>query len=454
MALADLKAPPDSVAPAAAAIDRLDDALVTGFGRLSSAHLEGLAALQRAFAATPLGGELATAIQSLARSEFVDRHFLVLAAARCALQGAMHDALLAQAAAALGRPAPTIEAIAPAANQAAAPQVAVWMESARQWLMELALAGFANLDVAVILPFQATLDAIEGEPALARHAALLAGLMGELLEVFPTRGTPEVPRLRWADLWSRAMVLAAAPPEPLATRPVSGELRVLGTDLRAHDTFATLVVHGVLREAGAKEPRLVRAFLSTFKVDVIDGDELGALFADIGATLLGALAGGNLLTLKGMAMAGNGDLVWDDAKASAGAKVSLVADAAAALASAPAARPTLFPADRHPALIEELVWLAGADYAKAMPLPIERMAECDELGAADLPGSKGMVALLRFDGGRWSLQPIAVDKGKGSPRMVGQGLAAGAKKAGRGSSLAILKERASKLLRQLPGRKS
>lgn len=195
MALADLKAPPDSVAPAAAAIDRLDDALVTGFGRLSSAHLEGLAALQRAFAATPLGGELATAIQSLARSEFVDRHFLVLAAARCALQGAMHDALLAQAAAALGRPAPTIEAIAPAANQAAAPQVAVWMESARQWLMELALAGFANLDVAVILPFQATLDAIEGEPALARHAALLAGLMGELLEVFPTRGTPEVPRL-------------------------------------------------------------------------------------------------------------------------------------------------------------------------------------------------------------------------------------------------------------------
>ena len=448
MALADLKAPPDSLAPAAAALDRLDEALVAGFGRLSSAHLEGLAALQRAFAATPLAGELAAAIAGLARSEFVDRHFLVLAAARCALQGAMHDALLAQAAAALGRPEPVIEAIPAAASQALPPQVAVWMESARHWLMELALAGLANLDVAVILPFQATLDAIEGEPALARHAALLAGLMGELLAVFPTGGTPEVPRLRWADLWSRAMVLAAAPPEPLATRPVSGELRILGSDLRAHDTFATLVVYGALREAGAKEPRLVRASLSTFKVDVVDGDELGALFTDIGAMLLGALAGGVLLNLKGMPMAGSGDLIWDDAKASPGGKASLVADAAAALGAAPAARPTLFAADRHPALIEELVWLAGADYAQGPPLPIERMAECDELTPTDLPGSKGMVALLRFDGGRWSLQPIVVDKGKAAPRMVGVGLAAGAKKTARGSSLAILKERAGKLLRK------
>lgn len=290
MPIADLAAPPAAVADAADLIDRLDQAFAGGFARLNEAHLDALDALQRTFAGTPLAAALTAAVEGIARSEFLDRHFLVLAAARAALQGAQHDALIAQAAAALGRPAPKLEAATGGAGQAAPPQHGVWLESARHWLMEIGLAGFSNLGTDTLLPFQATLDPIESDGRLPRQAALLGGFLDEMLAVFPAKGTPSIPLFRWADLWSRAMVLCAAAPPTLATRPATGELRLLGADLRQHDTFATLVAFGVLREAG-KEPRLVRATISAFKVDVIQGDELGPLFADAAGKLLGALGG-------------------------------------------------------------------------------------------------------------------------------------------------------------------
>src|SRR5690606_29626446 len=168
------------------------------------------------------------------------------------------------------RPRPELEAIAATPGQAAPPRAAVLLESVRQWLMELAIAGLANLEVEALLPFQATLDAIMAEPALVRHAALLSGFLAELLTVFPARGKPEVPRLRWVDLWMRSMVLSLAPPAPPSTREVTGELRVFATDLRQHDHVASLVAYGALHEPG-QPPRLVRTSVSAFKVDVLQG---------------------------------------------------------------------------------------------------------------------------------------------------------------------------------------
>lgn len=457
MPLADLAAPPVAVADAADLIDRLDQAFSGGFARLGEAHLDALDALQRAFAGTPLAPALSAAVEGITRSEFLDRHFLVLAAARAALQGAQHDALVAQASAALGRPAPKLEAVPAGGGQAAPPQHGVWLESARHWLMELALAGFGNLGTDTLLPFQATLDPIESDGRLPRHATLLGGFLDELLSVFPAQGTPAIPLFRWADLWSRAMVLSAAAPPPAATRPATGELRLLGADLRQHDTFATLVAFGVLREPG-KEPRLVRATVSAFKVDVIQGEELGALFDDAGGKLLDALAGFRALSITDMPLAATNDLHWHDGKAKLGAPFDAMAEAAAALGAAPEHRPCLEPADRHPALIEELVYLAGYDVAgdeltlalggAALPIAHDRWPETDDLGPADLKGSAALVGLLRFDGGRWSLQPLAVNKKKPPLRAVGSSLGAARGKKSKLGALPTLKERASKLLRK------
>jgi hypothetical protein len=327
------------------------------------------------------------------------------------------------------------------------------MESTRHWLMELAIAGFANLGVDLLLPFQATLDAIEGEPTLCRQAAFLGGFLGELMSVFPSQGTPEIPRLRWVDLWCRAMVLGAAAPEPLRARPVTGELRLLGADLRQHSNAANLVVYASLREAGDKDkvPRLVRVHLTAFKVDVIQGEELGPLLGEAGGKLLAALGGGLRVEVKGMALTPTSDLIWDDGKAALGPKCDPLEEAQALLGTdgkshSLALRPCLAPADRHPALIDELVYLPrGACAPPPLPLDADRMG--DDIAAADLAGTKGLVALLRFDGGAWSLQPLCIDKGKGA-RMNGAGLAEGLKKAGKNTTLATLKERAGKLLRK------
>ncbi len=467
MSYADLKTSPETISAADQAIAALDNAFVTGFGRLSSANLEAFASLQRSFAATPLGDAFAEAIAGIGRSEFLDRHFLVIAAARSAVQGAAHDALLAQACAALGRPLPTLETLAADAVQAAPPQIEVWLESTRQWLMELALAGFANLGIDILLPFQATLDAIGGEPRLVRQAALLSGLLGEFLAVFPSLGTPEVPPRRWADLWSRAMILCAAPPEPPKSRSCTGELRLFGADLRQHDNFATLVAYGALYEQGHEDtPRLVRTSASAFKVDVIQGTELAPLFSEIAATLLKGLAGCKKIQVDGMRLLDTGDLLWDDSKATLGGKIKPLSEAAALLgedpAKVPSTRPSLAAADRHPALIEELVYLGAGTFSfdgkkseilpqlmidgAPLALATDRWPSGNDLSLADLGTAKELFGLLRYDAGNWSLQPLALAKSRGAPRMIAASIVGG--KAKRQSTLATLKERASKLLRK------
>lgn len=459
MPLQDLRTVPEPLAPTAELLGRLDEALEAGFGRLASNHLAALGELTRCFHGTPLADELAGAVAGLGRSEFLDRHFAVLAAARSAALGAVHDALIAQACAALDRPLPTLADLPDAPTQAPPPRVAVLLESVRHWLMELAIAGFANLEIDALLPFQATLDAVMAEPALVRHAALLSGFLDELLTVFPAHGKPEIPRLRWSDLWSRAMILSLAPLPATPARPVAGELRIFATDLRQHNNLANLVAYGALHEAG-RPPQIVRVSVSAFKVDVLQGDDLGALLGELGGKLLAAIASGHALKIDKMQLLATGDLVWEDAKASPLANIKPQQEAATILAKPPALRPCLAPADRHPALIEELVFLAPDAYTfdpkdtkvltiggRLFPLAGDRVAGSDDLLVSDIGGSKGVVGLLRFDGGQWSLQPLAVDKGKG-PRMVGTSLGAAARGKTKGGNLETLKERAGKLLRK------
>lgn len=454
MPLSDLRTVPEPVTQTAEVLAALDEAFVSGFGRLANAHLETLAALQRAFHGTPIGETLAAAVAGLGRSEFIDRHFAALAVARSAAHGAMHDALQAQACAALGRPRPVREDIPAGAAQAAPPKAAVLLDSTRQWLMELAIAGFANLEIGSLMPFQATLDAILEEPSLIRIAALLTGFLDELLAMFPAHGTPEIPRARWVDLWSRAMVLALTPVPPPATRPASGVLSILATDLREHSNVVSLVAHGLLREAGGA--RFVRTNIAAFKVDTLESEDVAARLGVVGDKLLTAISAGQAVKIDAMPLTAAGDLIWDDKRATLGEKIKPLEVAAAALASPPAQRPGFDPDARHPALLEELVYLAGNDCAitkedgasklAKIAVDLHRWPSSDDIGSDDLPGCKALVALLRFDAGRWSLQPVTIDKGKGI-RMVGTGLSEARKKA-KGGNLAVLQERAGKLLRK------
>jgi hypothetical protein len=471
--LSALREIPEGVTHAAGLIAGLDEAFSVGFGRLGTEQIRALEAVGRTFAGTPLAKPLGESLDAIRRSEFIEKHFVAVAAARAALQGAQHDALAAQAAAALGRPADGAAPAMAEGAQTSASHHEVYLESARQWLMEIALAGFLQLGPETLLPFSATLEKLQGERALVRQAALLTGLFNELVSAMPIAAMPEVPLFRWVDLWSRAMIIAARAPAPPKGEAVTGEFSVIGVDLRQHANFVSAVAYGLLKQAGKDgPPRLVRATVSAYKVDVLTGTEMWGLFKASARTLLTGIGKRAALKIQGMELLSTGDLAWDDKRAEVGGAVDAMAEAAKWLApgaAASAVRPGLTGSDRHPAQIAEPVFLekykAIARSASAggapeittasgttLPVAAERMADTIDFSGDDVGKSEKLVGLLRFDRGRWAIQPLAMVLGGKKPELVSAGFkgasaAAGGDAGGRDSALGTLRERASKLLR-------
>jgi hypothetical protein len=454
MGLKELLAVPDAVRQAAAVIAGLDRCFVVGFGRLGPEQAQALQALARVNSGTPLKDAVGAAVDALTRNEFVERHFAAIAGARAALQGAQYDALRKQAAEALGRPAPGGTAEGPAA---AVPEpVKVWQESTRHWLMEIAIAGFGQLEPQTLAPFSATLEQLQAEPLTTRLAALLTGFQQELLNAMPVAALPSVPVFRWADLWTRAMIAALRPSAPAAGEKVSGTLALLGVDLRHHGYFISADVYGVLE---AREPRVVRVPLSAYKVDVVRGAEAWQCFDDAAGPVLEAVAATQRLAVRGATLLPTGDLLADGNEDVKG--MYKVFDAAKEWLGPGGAvpMPSAAALDRHPVHIAEPVYLEGykasadgtsLDFGDGVSLRVaaERVSGMSALQPDHVAGSVLMIGLLRFDGGAWAVQPLAVRRpGKNGDVFAGSGAAhrlLGKKK----PTLMILKERAGRLLRK------
>jgi hypothetical protein len=463
---------PAGVEQSAALIAQLDACFVVGFSRLGEAQLQALLALVRVTAGSPLATAVSEAVQAIERAEFLDKHFAALACARSALQGAMHDALLDKACAALGRsaPPPPEDLLSPTIPPAP-PHHTVFLESARKFLTRIALAGFSQLEMDPLVQFYLTLDKIQSEPGLIRQAAVLSGFLGELLAAMPIDAKATLPIYRWVDLWTRCMLLAVKPPAPARSEVVSGELKLLGCDLHHHPSLISACAYGLLFRAGSA-PQLVRATVSAYKVDLVQGAEMWRMFDGVADRLTGALR--NRLTLKidGMTLLKSGDLIWDDARASHGPSYNPIELAMAhAAPGKELARPAALAAERHPVLLAEPVALTGyavkkiGDAAKGkknptaaeliddlgielggatLPLTGTRLSAASGLTAEHIEKSQQLLGLLRFDRGRWALQPLAVAVGKGV-ELAGTPAASIKSK---DDTVSILKERASKLLRK------
>ncbi len=142
----------------------LDDCFLHGF--IGGQH-EILATLPALFEGTPLYPRLQTSVQAMAQNTFIEGHFVTLAAARSALQGTLYDLLRHYALAALGRSATTLAddlSITPARTDPL-------LDSTREWLMELAIAGFARLEHEAVASFYSTLTQLRANPAMISHAA-------------------------------------------------------------------------------------------------------------------------------------------------------------------------------------------------------------------------------------------------------------------------------------------
>lgn len=453
----------DGLDEALAAVDSFDRVLVTGLLRPRPAQAAALAEFADALAGSPLAARVAEAAGKAASGAAGEEHFTALAAARAALLGSAHDALSARAAEATGRTTGTVTA--PTSEPGAPVNLLV---AARSWLCDLARCGWQGIDHEVVSGAARIVSAMLDDPEHRRLAALLDGFAAELAASCPGASLERVPVRRWADLWTRAMLLtlpgAADAPE---TVPVTGRLLPLGADLQEHATAVQAQVHAVFEPADGSTPYLVRASVSAPKPDSVVGAGLWQLLRPH-LSLLAAVGEGRAMELTGMPVTAAGDLIWSDAHARPGEPADSFATARVALPAATGRASA--PLDRHPTAVAVPVFLDG--YAAAaeedgsvaftlaggvLKAEVDRIPAAGPLTPEAVLASGACIGLLRWDAGEFRLQPLAVEtlvRKKAVAVHAGAWAGGTTDKAGTRAekaatdAAAVLRERAGRLLRK------
>ena len=289
----------------------------------------------------------------------------------------------------------------------------------RAWLCDLARCGWRGLDHDMVAGAAQVISAMLAEPGLRRLATLLDGFAAELAASCPGAALERIPLRRWADLWSRALLLtlpgAASPP---GTSPATGRLLTLGIDLTEHPTAVQAQVHAVLEPADGTGPRLVRASVSAPKPDTVLGAGVWQLLRPH-LSLLAAVSDGRAMDLEDMPVTAEGDLIWNGEHARPGEPADPFATARVVLPMATEA--VTAPLDRHPARIAVPVLLEGFTASQhhgaltfsvaGHPLAVDtdRVPATGPLTPDAIATSTACIGLLRWDGGSFRIQPLAVE---------------------------------------------
>lgn len=325
-----------------ATIANFDRCFTTGFANLNGQLSQAIVSLERVFTGSPLNESLKSARKAISQNEFRVEHFTVLAAARTALQGALFDRLRQQAFLALKRN--NHKEIAANFTKINA-SVLAEKESIQNWLMEIAIVGFARLDASALIPFAGTLEQIQANSEAIELAALLTGFYQELIEEVPIKEVDNIPVYRWVDLWSRAMLGGSY---LLDAIDVFGNLELFGLDLRQHDNLVSFTIYGLLNSGD--RINAVKMTMSAYKVDAITGDEIWLLFPEANL-LLQAFCENKALSIQDMPLLATGDLLWDSSKAKLSNSFDLMSKAEDffAVNAVNSFIPyQIYPLDRHP----------------------------------------------------------------------------------------------------------
>lgn len=445
-----LRSAPPGFDEASAALTALDELLLGGLGRLADAQKDTLRALARAFEGSPLGPLVSESVNAACSGPPQESAMVGLAAAREALQGARADALAAQLDALLARPAQEVPATTAVDLPAEAHGL---LSNARQWLVELGLAGLGQIEPGAVTAFDASLGELQLiSPAVLRPATLLTGFHQELLTKLPLAALTDAPRARWADLWSRALLACLPKQSRPSLQAVDGaKLSVFMIEPQHHRNMVSAVLWGVLDYGSKRE--VVRATLSGWRVDALAGEESWWAVMRGYETALRETADRRTLVVSG-SIATTGDLVLTKVAPGQPFDAAQVAASAMALKPWPQAAPT----DRHPVQLAAPLYVEGAPTRVDgvlsvavgdghLPITFDRMSPLQGLDAVTVAKSDRLWGLVRWDGGAWSFQPLAAQaKGAKAPSGPWEGLASAAKS--KSSTLANLNERAGKLLRK------
>lgn len=436
--LETLLAPMPDVTEAEAVAERFDRVLGLGLSRLGAAQREDLAVFAGAFAQGPMAHAVAEAVRAVERGEVLAHHFVALAAGRTAIDGAIYDERLEQAAAALGL---SLNAAEVAQTPPRGPSVDAPLSSLQQWLLELALAGLGQVDGGLIEVAHGIAEVLEGLPELAQTARLFTGFLTEL-----GARADKAPLTRWSQLWCQAILGSQVGPEQAMAREAQGTFWPLGAAMYHHPHAASLVAHGVWQDGDQR--RVARCTVTTWRVEVLTGPDLWQMFSRLAPTLVAALRAGHGLHLSGPPARG-ADLIYDPSWTPAPAFDVFAAEPALSFDLLP-------PRRRHPMQMalpvalgeckvksDEVNWSGGS-----LPLALSAASSYLGLDPTKITQTEAMTGLLIYRG-QWCLQPMLLRTRSGkSTGLLGPPLALvpSAKKV-KASTYEILKERSGKLLR-------
>ncbi|RSN27634.1 hypothetical protein DL990_29400 [Amycolatopsis sp. WAC 01416] len=449
--------PIDGLDEALAVVDAFDDVLVAGL--LRPQKIAGLTELAEAVAGSPLASRVAEAAEKTAAGAAGEEHFVSLAAARIAVFGSVHDAVLARLAEATGRRSEE-ESI----RQVSETDMPNLPAAARSWLADLARAGWQGIDHDLISASSQVISALLAEPGLRRLAVLLDGFAAELAASCPGAALERVPVRRWGDLWSRGILLTLPAATP-TIGTVTGRLLPLGVELLEHSTAAQAQVHAVFEPEDGSTPRLVRASVTVPKPDTIIGAGIWQLLRPH-LSLLTAISEGRSMDLAEMPVTAEGDLLWQDRHARLGELADAFSTARVALPKA--VTPAVAPLDRHPVRIAVPVFLEGYGIegdedaltftfaGNHLAVETDRIPAAGPLTPKAVASSSACIGLIRWDGG-FRLQPLAVEttvRKKTTAVHAGAWAGGTTDKAGvkaekaATDAAAVLRERAGRLLRK------
>ncbi|MFJ2018812.1 hypothetical protein [Streptomyces nodosus] len=453
---------PAGLDEALAAVDAFDQVLADGLLRPRPDRAAELTGLADALTGTPLASRVAEAAEKAAAGAAGEDHLLALAAARTALLGSVHDALMARVDEATGRTPG-----ASTAPQAMAREAVNLQAAARSWLCDLARAGWQGIDHDLVSGAAPIVSSMLPQPALRRLATLLDGFSAELAASCPGASLERVPGRRWGDLWSRAMLLTLpGAAEPAMTGTATGRLLPLGVDVQEHATAVQAQVHAVFEPADGAAPLLVRAGVSVPKPDTVVAAGVWQLLRPH-MSLLTVVGEGRSMDITDMPLTAEGDLIWSDEHARPSEPADAFTTARVALPTASA--PPTAPLDRHPARIAVPVFLEGYTVQKddstvgftvaghSIAVDTDRVPAAGPLTPEGVAASSACIGLLRWDVGAFTVQPLAVETTVRKKRVTIQAGAwaggttdkagARAEKAAT-DAMKVLGERAGRLLRK------
>ncbi|MCE7740959.1 MAG: hypothetical protein GOP50_00750 [Candidatus Heimdallarchaeota archaeon] len=411
-----------------------------GFSKLIQKEKEKLSQLADGFKNSPLREIVPQGLEKLQKNDFNKDNFTALVLAITSVYGAVHDALYDQAKEVVGEKTIFHTPEDSVSFDEYDVETRTLLDNIQNWLIDLAIRGFSDLNKESIISFETVLQTIEDNVELKRLGVILRGLTNEILLVLSdTKNEEHAIQLRWMDLWCKAYLLTIKKQAPAKGTKVTGKLKLVGLQTHVHTNFLTVVFNGILEVN--KENIYVEIEKSKFIIDLIPIEEFWHQIKTENAVLFDGLLTSKIISVKNGNLFQNGNLISEDFKATA--KTFVLSEEVEKIVGKSLSISKAQSIDRHPIhfkvpfVIDEKE-IKGNEVKvgeKVIPIrydhqPVKRKSALN----------KSLIE-LRFDNG-WYFKPLT--SMGGTNQFLGQ---LTVKPTTTASIYALLKERSSKILR-------